>query len=319
MNFSTETKNPLSNGRVIGAGIDPMKYHKMANEDGSLMKRGQKDFVMSRSELCEFAICPSRWINGYRGDSETSSTEWGQLIDCMVLEPEKFNERFAVTPQTYPDAKTGEPKTWNWNANHCKEWRDNLNGKIAVKWETFNSAEEAVTRLKSDKLLSALIDCSQKQVFVMAEYHDHETGLVVPIKTLIDLLPAKNHPQFGKSIADLKTSVSAVPRDWRRFVFECDYHTQAALYIDAYTAATNEERIEFRHVIQENFHPYETSRRILSSEFLELGRAQYLQALKRYCQCLESGEWPSYDDEGREVIEGWQLVQPEAWMIDRAA
>lgn len=107
-----ETKNPLVNAKIVGAGISNEVYRR---QDA---KRGDLEFVMSRGELCEFARCPHRWINGYKED-DTESTEWGTLIDCLAMTPKSFNDCFAVTPATYPGSKPGEEKPWNWNANQC--------------------------------------------------------------------------------------------------------------------------------------------------------------------------------------------------------
>jgi hypothetical protein len=306
-----ETLNPLSNGRVIGANANAADYIK--NE----FPRGHRSFVMSRSALCEFNVCPSRWLAGIK-DDDTTSTEWGSLMDCRVLEPEKFTERYAVTPEMYPceptkkDPRTEKP--WSRNATFCKEWEESVAPRIAItKKEEFESAF-AVKRLMVRQSIREMIEQSDKQVLVEAEYRDRETEIVVPIKCLIDLVPHVGSA-YGKSLADFKTSRSASPREWVRFVFQHNYHVQAAMYLDAYVAATGEDRLEFRHVIQENFSPYQPARRIVSEEYLELGRITYKNALKRYCRCLASDEWPDYDEEARESINGWQFAQPEPWMV----
>lgn len=302
-----DIKNPLSNAKIIGGNVPYSVYH--AQE----AKRGDKNFIMSRGELCEFDRCPARWLAGYESD-ETKSTEWGDLLDCLVLSPEAFEGRFAVTPETYPDTKTGEPKDWNWNANFCKEWRKSLGGKLAVKSEIKAEADEARNVLLSDSRIAELIKCSKKQVMVMAEYHDKETGLVIPIKTLIDMVPDVGS-SYGQYLADFKTCASAVPGAWARVVFDRGYYTQASLYQDSYVAATGEDRNSFLHVLQENYAPWQVGRRLLSAEFLEIGRMHYLAALKRYARCLAEGKFPGYDDEA--ALNGWTLTEILPWMIGK--
>lgn len=308
-----ETKNPLSNARIIGSQVDQDVYH--ATNGGG---RGDPDHIMSRGEIVEFARCPHRWLMGYgEEDDGTPATDWGEIADCLALSPGQFKDRFIVLPETYPDRKTGEPKPWNWNATFCQEWRDFHKGKITVKPDTFQQAQNAVKFLFGDHQIAEFINSSIKQVFVMAEYRDEETEIVVPIKCLIDLVP-NLLSSFAKDLGDFKTCRNAAPFAWNRAVFEHGYNLQAALYRDAYVAATGEDRSSFRHILQESFPPWEVGKRIVSAEFMELGRATYLNALRRYCQCLETGVWPGYDDNGRLALDGWLLSEPEPWMIAQA-
>ena len=135
----------------------------------------------------------------------------------------------------------------------------------------------------------------------------------MPLKILIDLKPAVDSP-WGKSLCDLKTCTSAATRAWTRTVFDHSLHVQAALYLDVWTADTGEDRVDFLHIVQESFAPYETCRRMLSAEYIEIGRMKYLEALKQYCQCLKTGIWPSYGG-SRMDWNGWQLIEPEPWMV----
>lgn len=306
-----ETKNPLAFAKIVGSQVNPEVYH--ATTGGG---RGDPDHIMSRGELVEFAHCPHRWLMGYGDEEDTTATEWGSLADCLVLSPDEFSSRFVVTPETYPDTKTGEPKPWNWKANFCKEWRERFKGLTTIKAETLTQAQNAMKFLFANEQIREFIECSRKQVFVMAEYVDPQTKITVPIKCLIDLVPELDSP-FAKDLGDLKTCRNAAPFAWNRAIFEFGYHVQAALYLDAYTAATGEDRVSFRHILQESFPPWEPAKRILSAEFIELGRVTYRNALRRYCLCLTDGIWPGYDEEAKFMIEGWSLSEPEPWMLGR--
>jgi exodeoxyribonuclease VIII len=139
----------------------------------------------------------------------------------------------------------------------------------------------------------------------VSEYRDAETGIVVPVKILVDLAPRPETFMWGCCLGDLKTCQNA-GKSWARKVFELSYHVQAAFYLDVWEAATGEKRTEFFHVVQESFPPWEPARKILSAEFIELGRWRYQEALNRYAKCLSAGEWPGY---------GQDIVQPEPWML----
>ena len=311
--------NPLTNGKIVATNYDSRLYVKQA--DG--IKRGHPGYVMSRSQLVEFATCPSRWVRGYgENDEGTDSTEWGSLVDCLLFEPSRFDERFAIEPISYEavtEATKTKPSTtavkpWNNNATACKEWKAQQGDRIIIKRRDLIEAEVAIRRLKEDEIVSPIFSSSDFQVYVTAEYHDSKTGIVVPVKALIDLVPQSSG--HCRALIDYKTARDASPSNWDRVVFDRGYHVQAALFLDAYNAATNEGRDTFRHIAQENFAPYEVSRPEIEPGFLSAGRAVYLEALKLYAECLSTGHWHGYDDLSRTNVNGWSIVSPKAHMVE---
>jgi hypothetical protein len=127
------------------------------------------------------------------------------------------------------------------------------------------------------------------------------------------MVPDANVTAFAKCLVDLKTAASADPSQWGREVRRWKYDWQAALYLDLYTKATGEDRTDFLHVVVENEWPYATGKMLLSQEFIELARAEYLDALKTYAFCLARKEWPGYS------AGQWTIVQPEPWMMTATA
>lgn len=312
-----ELKNPFRSARIVGSQIPAAEYQKQSAE------RGHPEFVMSRGELCEFMHCPSRWLAGFQR-KDSSATDFGTLMDVLVLDNHRFTSLYAVTPATYPceptkkDPRTEKP--WRFGATYTDEWRAEQEdaGKAVIKYEELKEAEAAMNVLLEDRAIAELIKWSRKQVMVTGEYEDHDTGIIVPVKGLIDLVPDAKHPQYGKVLADFKTCASANPFAWTKAVFDHNYHMQASLYMDLYVKATGEDRSDWRHILQENYAPWQPAKRLLSVEFIELGRMKYTEALRRYCQCLKENIWPDYET-GRNVIDGWTLTEAQAWMVGREA
>jgi hypothetical protein len=311
-------KSPFQNCRVIGHGISARQYLAPAiREDGTSPKRGDADYVMSRGELMDFAVCPSRWLAGYREDGK-DSTDWGTLIDTAFLSDD-FSKLYSVAPETYtaePKKKGDEPqqKPWNNNATVCWEWNAEQGraGRSVIKIHESEAADTAIEKLWADPQVKALMTNAKTQVMVVGTYVDPETAIVVPLKGMLDIVPDVSSSFFGKCLADFKTARSASQREWTKAVFNHHYDAQAALYLDLYVAATGEDRVQFLHLIQESFPPYEIGRRIISEQFVEVGRNKYLSALCRYCECLATGIWPGYDADG---INGWSIVDPESYMV----
>ncbi|MEN6334233.1 MAG: PD-(D/E)XK nuclease-like domain-containing protein [Phycisphaerales bacterium] len=288
----------------------------MAFEEYSrqLADRGKPEYVMSRSDLVDFNACPHKWRWG-RGEEGTAATEWGSLFDMLVLHPNDIESCVSVCPETYRSEK-GEEKPWTFSAKVCKEWRENQRGKVIVKAETFTQANNATKFFWGRPELAAMVRCSRKQVMVEGSYKDKDTGAEIPLRCLIDCVPDKDNEEYRDSLGDVKTTTNATPHVWGREVFKWGLHVQAALYLDLYNRATGENRETFRHLISESSPPWEPGSRILSADFVTLGRLTYIGALERYAQCLKSGKWPGYEvDSAGLMWQGWLVTQPEAWMV----
>jgi hypothetical protein len=300
----------ITHAKLVAADYDSDAYHKASGE------RGKTDYTMSRSALCEFNRCPSRWKAGYQG-KDSDATDYGSLIDCLALSRKRFDEKFAVKPTTYIDVKSGEVKKWNGNSKVCQDWLCEIGTKTPVSGEDFNLALVAVKRLSDDSSIRDYFASSQRQVYCCAVWQD-PIGVSVPLKILIDLAPDKLHTEYGKTLGDFKTARNAGNRQWAKQVNDYGYHVQAALYLDVFNAATGEQRNDFRHVIQENVHPYQTAKRYLAREWIIEGRRAYQSALSFYAACLKSNTWPDYDHSANMHINGWACVEQEAWMVKNA-
>jgi hypothetical protein len=337
----------FKNCRIVGNNIDPEAYHRLEE------KRGDAGYPMSPSALKEFAQCPSRWIAGYRSpDSE--SKYFGSLLDVLLLTPEMFPKKYAVTPEKYEatamecpvcksqtDSKSCKgcktdrvpvklQKDWNNNATACAEWIAQQGSKEIVSQKSLAQAEQAVKRILEfephyDFPIKRFIEASDKQVLVVGEWHDEATGMVVPVRCLLDLVP-RNDTEFAKCLGDLKSTRCAAIIPFQRDVFKMRYHVQAAFDTDLYIEATNhqEDRNTWCLIVQENFEPFQPGKRIMSDmpetpgNYIALGRATYRKQLKLYCACLKSGKWPSYDDNEEAVTQGWTPVSAEPWMESEA-
>lgn len=307
-----EIPNPFKNARVVGDDYDSRLYHVEE-------KRGSTEFVVTNSMLGNFAPNPGRWLRGF-GKKKSNAMLWGSLVDMKSLQPAKLEEYFAVKPEFYPDSKTGEPKKWSGNATFCREWKaeqERYEREILTR-KMEEESNKAVARLFADERIATVIKSSRKQVYVIGEYHDRETGLVIPVKSLIDLVPDPSTPIYGRSLVDLKTGRNGSQKAWKKQVYNNGWHRQAAFHWDLYCAATKEDRVDFRHIISENIEPYEPGRRTLSLEFVNKGRMALIRGLSLYAKCLKENKWPSYDDIPNDY-NGWPLCEPEPWMVEDIA
>lgn len=295
------------NANIKGCEINPDQYHNQP------ARRGAKDFAMSPSALKEFARCPQRWMRGYN-PPDSDAMQWGSLIDCLALTPDQFDSRYVIQPDTYTN-EDGEVKPWKNNAHVCKQWRAEQAGMEIITKKSRLEAIEVVKALTADEIIASFMACSTKQMLVEAQWQD-ESGITIPVRCLLDLVPSPNS-EFAKCLGDLKTLSTAALGPFQRKCFEFGWHVQAAFDTDLFVAATGEDRNTWCFVVQESYPPYQTGKRILSQDFLELGRSTYRRQLALYCRCLKTGVWPGYDDTD-EAIQGWSLVNPDPWMESKS-
>lgn len=301
----------------VAGFCDPEEHHKRE------VPRGHPDFAVSPSVLKEFGVCQKRWKDGYE-PPRSDAKDFGNLVDCMVITPKLFAAKYWIRPATYPAPKhhakvkkgeinEGDPLPWNANADYCSELEGELSaGKIVISNKHFNEATACALSIARDRRINEFIGASEKQIQVVGKWFDAPTGLSIPVRCLIDLVP-RNDSEYHNWLGDLKTSVTANKYRWPRIVFERGYHVQAAFDLDMWNAATGDMRDTWCHCIAENFPPYQTGREILSQQFIELGRFDYQSLLGLYAKCVKENRWPDYDEASTET-DGWSVCGPEPWM-----
>ena len=321
----------FQNCKVVGVGVVPDAYHSQK------APRGSKEYIMSPSAINAFARLPSRWVRGWESP-ESPSKDWGSLVDCLFLTPDAFPQRYAIEPGEYPceptkrDPRTSKP--WNNNANYCDAWvsEQEAKGLHVVKPSTLERARAAVARLvepmDGDDTIARWRACCDTQVHVTGEWHDEETGIIVPVQCLLDFVP-RDGSEFTHCLGDLKCVRSAHPLIFQRQAEKFGWHRQAAWDMDLYVAATGEDRNSWVFLLSENEFPWEPGRALYSQEadmgnpgFVELGRktefAGYEYWLALYSKCLKTGRWPGYSSIG-DSVQGWCLLRPEPFTVERAA
>ena len=300
----------LASARIVGS-VSHADYRR---QDA---KRGDRDYCISRSDLVQILECPHRWRAGYQ-TKDTDAKDYGRLLDCLFLTPDRFDGLYAVPPPTCKDAKDNL-KDWDFRSAERQKWREQQHEgcRNVVTGAELAEARAALNALKQDYECTVLMDDAQTQVMVCGIWEDD--GIEIPIRGLIDIVPSKYNSAFRGCLADFKTCAYAGPDGWPRTVKKYGYHIQAALYLDLFCAATGEDRTEWLHLCQENYWPFEIGRREMSQRFLDLGRFEYRHALRVYADCIREDFWPQYDDSTPNVRPGWTLTEPEEWMLAQAS
>lgn len=310
------------NAQIVGANVDPAVYRRTDQP------RCTVNFPMTRSDIVLFVPCPIRYKNGYQSP-DTKAKKTGNLWDPLLLQPDTFNQHFVECPATYEsvgmkcpgcdsvtDAKTCRAckcdrapvkivKEWNGAANECKDFIAANPGREPVDYEDMAEARAAVSAVHENPVLHDMLTDSERQVMVIAEWTDETSGITIPVKCLIDIVPLKDG-HFRNDLWDYKTGRCVAPSWWEKVVRDYWYHVQAAFNLDMFNAATGEERNTFRHLAQEKEHPFHVETHMISTDDVQNGRDFYIAALRKYCRCIQTNIWPGYYS--REMIDGSHCI-----------
>lgn len=203
---------------------------------------------------------------------ETRKPAWvlGSAVHTLVLEPAKFDSRFAV----FEGTRRG--KAWD-------EWLDAHPGIESLKPDELEQARAIADAIMGHRDASKLIKaCRFEEV---TTWTDEVTGLAC--KGRIDAI--------GPTvIVDLKTSRDIAPRSFSRAVGQYLYHGQLAFYCDGAIAAG---KLSADHdppaiIAAQSGAPYDVAVYELSEDALTQGRLLYRSLLTRLVACHASGLWP---------------------------
>lgn len=264
--------------------------------------------------------------------ADTAAFRIGSLTHAAILEPERFAAEYVVLPEDAPkrptekqlatgaDSKPGTKIRAEWeDAQARKAWWDQFDAKHHPV-EVISAADAAmVLQLRDQVTQHSGLRPYLGQGDVLNEltltWLDPETGH--RCKARIDALR-----YLGRSLRtfELKSAADAGPNEFGRSVVKYDYLLAAAFYHDGIDqcrdaiaqALGSDERllmglpIEFEYVVAEKEYPFLVARYDVTPEQLEIGRAQYRQALDAVTAADEMGYWPGYD-QGAVPLElpGW--------------
>lgn len=279
-------------------------------------KRGDSDFVMSRTELRAFAENPHAWVQGELEIKPSGAMLFGSLVDAMLLDPSALAQ-FAARPTTYTDSK-GATKPWNGNSNTCKDWlkRAAAEGKQVVSEYAYKQAEKAARLARENSAFGAMLSGAQTQVVLEWSYLDAETGIEVPLKAMVDLVPPA-----GAALIDLKTAMKADPRGFEKAVWQNGYYYQAGFYLWGWRECRDSDRSIFAwHVIETGGcspdgvparKSFTQGTYVCAADYAAIGIDHAKRDLARYARCLADGRWPEYTDKPK-MIEAPKWAGKEA-------
>lgn len=279
----------------IFEGVPMAEYHGWKAASNSRLQRIRKSPAHLRA-----------YLEG--GDPDTEAKVIGRAIHSAILEPDDFTKRYVMKPEGL-DRRTKEGKA---------KWADLV---LAHGPEAILEAEQYATCVgirdsvhRHEKARGLLYSPERRVELSLVWDHEvadprfPENGSALRCKARPDVFsPAL----AGGAIVDVKSCVDASEDAFARSVHKYGYHMQAAHYTDgAHANGLPAEHWTFIAVEKEP--PYAVAVYRLMEAAIDAAGEQLAPLLRRYKECVDSGFWPAYQNDGRDDIQ--DLTLPDyAW------
>ena len=236
---------------------------------------------ISKSGLDLIARSPAHYRYKEPRDA-TRNMEMGTAIHTALLEPERFKADYVLL-RDVTDRRASAYK----EATKVHPSSNVLTGSEA---DYVSGMQESVYAHPQARQALKQEGCTEASLFV----NDPVTGVLVRVR--FDLLT-----ESGEAY-DLKKCQDARHEAFARSLFNYGYHTQAALYQDAYEWATGKALSAFKIIAVEEKLPHAVMVYRIDDTAIAEGRRAYREALDTYARCVASGQWPAYECADNEII-----------------
>jgi hypothetical protein len=287
------TKDPPDPGIVFKAGVrDGMPehvYHADPVPGGSLSSSGARRLLAPS--------CPARfrWERDHPPLS-TPNMERGTAAHRLVL------GTGAEIVQVAAD---------DWRKKDAQDLRDKAraDGKVPLLAAEYRKVQDMAAALRAHPWAAALFDPDRGRPEQSLFWRD---GLAdIWRRARLDWLPDAGRKRLV--ITDYKTTSSADPDSIAKSVYTFGYYMQAAWYLDGVQALGIGEDPAFIFVFQETAAPYLVNVIQLDWPALRAGAERNRAAIERYRDCTDSGIWPGYNPDIRDI----PTISRPAWAARR--
>ncbi len=233
---------------------------------------------ISRTELWRLRESPEKfkWYQEHP-EPATPALLFGAAVHKLLLEPNTFNDEFAVAPEVDRRTKDGREA---YNA-----FLASSDGKSVISQADYEKAVEMAQKASEASFVKKLLDGEHEKPFYWV---DDLTG--EPCKIRVDCLTYVN----GKPIIiDYKTTADASTDGFMRSAILYGYDFQAGMYCEGVEKVTGQKPL-FVFIAQEKTAPYAVN--ILQADDLMVKRGYdvFRELIGIYHECKETDNWYGY-------------------------
>ena len=228
------------------------------------------------------------YIEGER-EKETPAMQFGTVLHRALLEPDTFDNSFYVRPEGM-----------RFTTKDGIAWKEKHSDKPILTEDESASIFAMLTTVHTHPFAKRLLTCgiAEQSIFVI-------DGHGTLRKSRLDMLTK------GTVIPDIKTCESASLDNFERNISRYRWHVQAAYYIDNCKLAGIDKN-SFFFIAVEKTPPYAVRCLQLSEDAIQIGRMLYQRDIQIYRNCVESGNWPAWEDGFTETsLPSWELRRME--------
>lgn len=234
--------------------------------------------AISRSELWRISESPEKFK--YFKDNPEPSTPalvFGQVLHKLVLQPESFEDDFAVVPNV--DRRTKEGKA------AYAEFEAKSEGKTVITADIYKVASEMRDALYQNAYVRKLLSGEREKEYF---WLDSLTG--EECKCRVDCITTIGSKRL---IVDLKSAASAETEAFIKAAIKHGYDFQSGMYIDGVKESSGDE-CDFVFIVVEKEPPYAINILQADKLFVTRGYDLFREYIGIYHDCKTTGNWYGY-------------------------
>lgn len=238
----------------------------------------RKHSGISRTELWKIKDSPEKfkWFQEHP-EEPTPSLIFGAMAHKLLLEPDAFDNEFAVAPSCDRRTKDGR-EAYN-------KFLSEADGKTVVAQADYDIAVSMIARAVESSFVAKLLNGERENPFFWV---DQLTGESCKIR--VDCLT-----QIGEDfvIIDYKTTTDASTDGFMRHAINLGYDFQAGMYCAGVEAVTGKKPL-FVFIAQEKAEPYSVNIMQADEAFINRGYDIFRELIGTYHDCKITGNWYGY-------------------------
>lgn len=227
------------------------------------------------------------WLDRQLDNEETPALFFGQAFHCALLEPERYEEEYAVEPEWGDLRKTDDTSKEDAKANKTRrdEWREEHIDATLISNEDASAIAGMVASIRRHPLASKMIRDGVSELTL--KWKDPETGLTC--KSRLDY-----YVESLGMIVDAKSTLDARYRPFMQQMVKHRYEVQDALYRNAaLTLGLPVQHFVFMAV--EKSFPFNVATYSLDEAGIGSGYSKATAAMRELAHCVATDTWPGYE------------------------
>ena len=234
--------------------------------------------AISKSRLANMSVCPAyfKWCED-NPQEPSEDMVLGSAFHKIVLEPETFDDEFAVMPRVDGGTKLGKLTLAEF-AEYCK-------GKTLIKENQYDTICGMRDSIMSNPYARKLINGNIEQSMYFTDD--------------LTKVECKCRPDVWRKVADrvvitdLKSAKSVMPNDFMRDCVKYHYDLQTAMYREGASKVLGvpKENIDFVFIAVEKKPPYLLNIMQADTYVIQKGEADFREFIGTYAECKEKNVW----------------------------